>query len=103
MVKGTPIKQRIILTNTGVVPNVPLPDDIVSDMELKFMGTANGVVLKIVKVGDGLTKESTGVYLLDIPKSITSQLPDSGDAILKGLLLPCEAPIIIDFGRITSI
>lgn len=101
--KTSPISMRFTLMNTGVTPSVPVSELLVSDMSLDLMSTADGVSVKNIKVGDCITAEGNGIFSILIPSVDVDKLPKSGNAMLKGKLLPCEWGFIIHLGRIIEI
>jgi hypothetical protein len=103
MNKTSPISMRFTLMNKGVVPPAPVSEQLVNDMSLDLMSTADGISVKNIKVGDCVTFEGNGTFSLLIPSADVDKLPKSGNAMLKGKLLPCERGFIIHLGRIIEI
>ena len=101
--KTSPISIRFTLMNKSVIPPVPVSELLVSDMSLDLMSTADGASVRNIKVGDCVTPEGNGVFSILIPSVDVDKLPKSGNAMLKGKLLPCEWGFIIHLGRIIEI
>ena len=101
--RTSPISFRFTLMNNGVIPPAPVSELLVNDMSLDLMSTSDGLSVKNIKVGDCLTSEGNGVFSILILSEDVNNLPKSGNAMLKGKLLPCQYAFIIHLGRIIEV
>lgn len=98
MVRGANIKIRTSFKNAV---GEPTPESVINNMDLDLYSTADkSNVAKSVSLGNGLTKESEGVYVIEISGEDTAKLPRTGTALLEGWLLPAKKKIVYNFGAI---
>ena len=98
MVRGAKIKLRVSLKSSN---GEPTPDSLVNDIKLSLYSTADKTsIAKSVSVGSGVTKESDGVYLIEIAETDTIKLPKTGTALLEGWLLPARKKVVFKLGQI---
>jgi hypothetical protein len=98
MVRGANIKIRVRLKNSL---GEPTPESIVSDIQLDLYSTADkSNIAKSVKLSDGVTKESSGVYIIEISGDDTIKLPKTGSALLEGWLMPVKKKVVYRLGQI---
>ena len=100
MVRGKPIKLRITLTTSG---GVPAGADLINDIQLDLFSTADRTVVKSISIASGgVTKESDGVFLLEVASADTLKLPKTGTAYLQGWAEPIHEPVTINLGQMKT-
>lgn len=100
MVRGAKVKFRVTLLNAA---GQPLEETVVDSMELELYTTTNrDLIAGTYTLGTGITKESVGVYLIEIPETDTVKLECSGIALLEGWLLPVRKKVVFELGAVTD-
>ena len=98
MVRGANIKIRVRLKNAA---GLPIPESLVNDIQLDLYSTADkNNIVKSVSLNNGVTKESDGVYIIEIPGEDTIKLPKTGSGLLEGWLMPVKKKVVYKLGQI---
>jgi hypothetical protein len=98
MVRGAKVKFRVTLLDAA---GLPLSELLVNDMQLSlYTTTARESIACSIAVGSGITKESQGVYTIEIPETDTVKLENWGVAMLEGWLLPVRRKIAFNLGPV---
>lgn len=98
MVRGAKFSLQVTFTNAA---GEPTPEEVINDMQLSLYSSDDKTTIaKEVSVGNGVTMVSQGVYKIEIADSDTLKLPENGNALLEGWLLPVKKKIVFELGEI---